>query len=435
MVIHMMSSASVAVIASSLSPILLCMIALAMLPVTSASSVEAAFPDIPFKSFSQFISQNFSSKISLSTALVILFSLTENPDLLNLHARQQYVKCQGEHRTQTSGWINSLARALKKKIDGHQNKPLKMKNVEKGISGEQEIAALSLRLDSLAKLLHLHPYDSNEKFEGKLQPISHKSIQPVYIICPNTMECQTLACNSRSLLQNTAIRDVPHVTLIKDAVIYEDVPVLTGQCTICKTKYSADHERAIENEQESRFSRLYLNSAKYLKVGQALWVDRSFSQGVLNGIYSFHASAAAYTEYWNNSFRRKQVVKFKEITRRQIWQAFIQESIRSIASISDIDLVLQDGLSIDEVTKEAFGILGANGVIRVAGEHSCSECTQEYKTTADIIPSSEAATSTIGIDENIEDIMASDDEQMQVDKAFVKLVVLDGIVTGPSVGD
>jgi hypothetical protein len=68
------------------------MMALAMLPVTSASSVGAPFPDIPFKSFSQFISQNFSSKISLSTVLVIMFSLTENPDLLNLHARQQYIR-------------------------------------------------------------------------------------------------------------------------------------------------------------------------------------------------------------------------------------------------------------------------------------------------------------------------------------------------------
>jgi hypothetical protein len=210
-------------------------------------------------------------------------------------------------------------------------------------------------------------------------------------------------------------------------MIYEDVPVLTGQCPICKTKYLTDHERAIENKEESKFSRLYLNSAKYLKVGQALWVDQSFSKGVLNGIYSFHASATAYTEYWNNSFRRKQVVKFKEITRRQIWQAFVQESIRSIASISDIDLVLQDGLSIDEVTKEAFGVLGVNGVIRVAGEYSCSECTQEYKTTADVIFSSDA-TPTVGT-------VASDDEQMQVDKAFVQMVVLDGIVMGPLVCD
>ena len=106
-------------------------------------------------------------------------------------------------------------------------------------------------------------------------------------------------------------------------------------------------------------------------------MDQSFSQAVWNGLYSFHASAAMYTKYWNNSFQRNQMVQSKQVTWRQIWQAFVQESIRSIASMSDIDLVLQDGLSIEEVTKEAFDVLGANGVIRVAGEHSCSECTQE----------------------------------------------------------
>jgi len=64
--------------------------------------------------------------------------------------------------------------------------------------------------------------------------------------------------------------------------------------------------------------------------------------------------------------------------------------------------------------------LGANGVIRVAGEHSCSECTQEYKATADIISSSSVAS-------------ANNDEDMQVDDTSVQMVVLDGIVTGPSV--
>jgi hypothetical protein len=45
---------------------------------------ENPFPDIAFKDFSQFIGQHFISKISLFTVLVILFSLTENPELLNL---------------------------------------------------------------------------------------------------------------------------------------------------------------------------------------------------------------------------------------------------------------------------------------------------------------------------------------------------------------
>ena len=55
------------------------MIMLALIPVTYAMPAgESPFPDITFKEFSQFIGQHFSSKISLSTVLVIMFSLTEN---------------------------------------------------------------------------------------------------------------------------------------------------------------------------------------------------------------------------------------------------------------------------------------------------------------------------------------------------------------------
>jgi hypothetical protein len=421
------------------------MMGFSMLPGAYASQPENPFPDIPFKVFSQFITQNFSSKISLSTAMVILFSLTENPDLLNLHARQQYVKCQGENPTQASGWIKGLARALKRQVDENQKRPLKMKNVEKGLNEEQEITALSVKLDSLAKVLKLHPYDSNGHFLGQLQPISHKLIQPVHVICPISMECQNSQCKLRSLHQITPTRDIPDVTLIKNATLYENVPVLTGQCPTCKTKYSADHERAVEDKQQKKFCRLYLNSAKYLKVGQVLWVDRSFSQGVLNGIYSFHASASAYGEYWNNSFGNSQLVKLKNITRRHVWQAFVQESIRSIASLSEIDLELPDGLAIDELTEQAFAVLGANGIIRAAAEHQCSECAHEYKATADVIANSDHS-ETVGVDGNSGEPYnpsqqgqsssssgdASDDD-MEVDKAFVRLMVVDGLVTGPSV--
>jgi hypothetical protein len=188
---------------------------------------------------------------------------------------------------------------------------------------------------------------------------------------------------------------------------------------------------------------LYLNSAKYLKVGQALWVDQLFSHGVLNGIYSFHASAAAYGEYYNNNFANHQPVKFKKITCRQVWQAFVQESIRTTASLSEIDLELPDGLAIDDVTNEAFAHLGANGIIRVAGGHQCSECTHEYKATADVIPNSNTA-ATVGVDddENMPPLPSQQEqssggdnnsEDMEVDKAFVKLAVVDGLVTGPSV--
>jgi hypothetical protein len=212
-----------------------------------------------------------------------------------------------------------------------------------------------------------------------------------------------------------------------------------------------DHERALVIGERNRWNKTYVNSAKYLKVGRNLWVDHIFSKAVLNGMYSFHASAAAYAEFWSNSFSHGS----HPITRRQIWHAFVQESVRYVSETSEINLELQDGLAIDEVAKEAFNVLGENGIIRVADGHQCSECTQPYKSTADVITGEDPA-ALVGVDEQREvpvlvgegaDLAVQDatrarmnalhpqpaNDDMDVDHGSVTMVILDGIVMGPSV--
>jgi hypothetical protein len=211
--------------------LLFLILALASLPVALAAPVvKAAFPTITFKAFSDFIIQQFSSNIPLSTVLVILFSLTKNPDLLSLHARQQYSRTAGENTVTTSDWIKALAQALKKDISQNQRKPLKMKGINKDATEEEQITAFGVKLDTLSHILGLYSYDQQQYLKSKVKPISHKSIHPVHIICPLSMECKTANYHSQALHQITPICDIPHVTLIKNSVIYEDVLVLTGQC-------------------------------------------------------------------------------------------------------------------------------------------------------------------------------------------------------------
>jgi hypothetical protein len=88
------------------------MVILLYLPIVAASSEQQSFPDITFKVFNDFVSQHFSSRVSLATVLLVLFSLTENPDLLNLHSCQKMPLLHGENKQSTSGWIKALARAL-----------------------------------------------------------------------------------------------------------------------------------------------------------------------------------------------------------------------------------------------------------------------------------------------------------------------------------
>jgi len=141
-------------------PIGILVLGLALLPTVMASPIiKAPFPTLTFKVFSNFITQHFSSTIPLSTVLVILFSLTENPDLLSLHARQQYIKTPGENTVTASGWIKALARALKKDIGWNQKKPLKMKGIIKDVTKDEQITAFSIKLDALSQILGLYSCD------------------------------------------------------------------------------------------------------------------------------------------------------------------------------------------------------------------------------------------------------------------------------------
>ena len=128
-------------------------------------------------------------------------------------------------------------------------------------------------------------------------------------------------------------------------------------------------------------------------------------------MYNFHASASAYAEYWNDTFGTEQI----SVTCWQIWQAFVQQSVHTIAQECEIDAEFDDGPNIKEVTTQAYSLLGENGIIRAADQHACADCTQEYKKTSDVVFDDPAAVVGIDItDDNIPE-MASNHEEVQVD--------------------
>ena len=159
-------------------------------------------------------------------------------------------------------------------------------------------------------------------------------------------------------------------------------------------------------------------------------------------MHIFHASASAYKDFWNNSFGKTQPYTSFHLSHCQIWQVFVQESICTVVSIANMELAVQDNLAIDEVTKEAFSILGENGVIRAADQHACSECTHDYIKTSSGSTITSHSGAVVGVDENAEQSFSQDaesdsssestsDNDMDVEKAPVKMVVVDGICIGP----
>ena len=107
-----------------------------------------------------------------------------------------------------------------------------------------------------------------------------------------------------------------------------------------------------------------------------------------------------------------------------------------------------DNPSIDDLTHDAFAILGEGGAMRLSDKHTCSECTQERKAVADFLPAVNDAAAVLGVDENQavpqldaaanEELqnLAESDDPMDVDMgnqpAMVNMVVIDGIVMGPT---
>jgi hypothetical protein len=140
--------------------------------------------------------------------LVVLFTTTSNPDLLNLHARQQNPMA-GEVNQTISGWMKALARALEEKLSEDTNRLFQKSEKRSSLNSNQVHNEIGIKLDILSKLLGLYPYDGHGQRGQKLKSVSEKDIEPAYVICPASVECKTVSCNRRSLHLDTRDRDVP----------------------------------------------------------------------------------------------------------------------------------------------------------------------------------------------------------------------------------
>src|SRR5580704_14764202 len=137
-----------------------------------------------------------------------------------------------EHATVSSAWMRALCSQLKTHLPPKKFSKLFRENEFNEQSWENDLCR---KLDDFAEHLGLTPYQ-NGIFNKKSLPISQKSIQPEYVICPLEMECANNNCRGQHLTKTNRGRDMPIVTLIKGSSILK---VLTGECDNCQTIYSA----------------------------------------------------------------------------------------------------------------------------------------------------------------------------------------------------
>jgi hypothetical protein len=226
-----------------------------LIPHVLASPQSAPFPDIGFQEFSDFIINNFGNKISLPTVIMMLLSMTNNPELLSLHFKQN-------PGSKATSWIKCLARAIIEQLGDNNADTLfseyELSMFKNATARESNVSSLAVKLGEFSHLLGFYPFNNKQKFTGTLQRISHSSIQPALLICPNSSVCLTAGCGRYFLKQNTQTRHIPRVTLIKGTEVFKNVQLLSGYCNICETIYYADHERTASTV-NTEAMQLYLN--------------------------------------------------------------------------------------------------------------------------------------------------------------------------------
>ncbi|KAF9492985.1 hypothetical protein BDN71DRAFT_1508964 [Pleurotus eryngii] len=238
-------------------------------------------------------------------------TLVNNTDLLNLHGQQQ-----ASFRQESTSWMAALVCAVKAKLSGNDFASLfNCDNTQALQTPQQCITMAGKKLSRFSLSLSLASHTSIGVLKHKLRPIFTTSVQPIILITPMVMACPTLTCNKHSLTQELREQDTSQVTLLQGGQCFKNVLVLAGRCSICRTLYWADHERFTQDNGDDVC--LYLNDAKYLKVGKSVWVDRLVFRAIVNANYSFHASAAAITKFWHFSFVQPSGVTFK-LSRRQV---------------------------------------------------------------------------------------------------------------------
>jgi hypothetical protein len=227
------------VILSSISVSLVSLLGFLYIPGVSAT-IPGTFPDIPFSVFAQFIEDNFSHRITLTTVLVLLFSLTQNTELLNLHARQQNPQYTGERRQPITGWMKAFVWCMQAHLGTKTTHLFKSSDQS---SGQDQSSLIAHKIDQMAKCLGLYPYNEYGEKHAWLTPISHTHLTAgVRFLCPTSVECMTASCQPRALLQVTRERDVPKIRLIEGSQSHSQAYVLTGWCPTCEVcKHTASY--------------------------------------------------------------------------------------------------------------------------------------------------------------------------------------------------
>jgi hypothetical protein len=413
-----------------------------------AAPPSASFPDIKFRHFADFVDRYLHANVSLSVALAFLFTVIRNPQLLSLHQRSQITP--NRRDIKSNRWLKAMAQQMVAVWDRDDQPLLRTYSSNKT---ETTITAI----EALLRALYLEQDDNGNYLE-----IDETACDNLLFLTPNRTSCRNPICRTGGqvppvLRRGSRNRDIPLVTVIKGTKVHKNALILAAECPACDALYYPDHSSHLLPGSTER-ERYYVKTAPFIKAGTNLWVDPVFCDSVLNAHYSY-SSTASFVEHWNNSYGAgSQTGSTFKLTRRHVFEAFTQYSIRQIAHQFDDAFKTTDKVDIKNLVilanqhlvrrhdpQPTGQVMMYGGRVPIGFEHQCEECVHPYiNPPATPIPFTDPA-ATMSRDvhgsrppqlaENAQDIDVdldpADRAHRPATNQTFRMHVIDGIVMGP----
>lgn len=154
--------------------------------------------------------------------MLVFFSIISNPELLNLHARQQN-SSGNERKITISTWMKVLGKRLQDRMDDRFEAELFHDAEYKPTTALKTMAS---KLDKFVDFLGLSPYRRGQ-LKGKIHQVSQTPIHPIRFICPPNMSCTSHGCQHHRISLANRFDEIPIVTLIEGFTMIKKVYLVT----------------------------------------------------------------------------------------------------------------------------------------------------------------------------------------------------------------
>ncbi|KAJ6484160.1 hypothetical protein C8R45DRAFT_1214970 [Mycena sanguinolenta] len=312
----------------------------------------------------------FPAELSLHKAFYVFGVIISLYPLLRLHLNQQ----RQPHHPSRTAWAKSIFGFLKAAFElEDQYPPIWATGLDRGEEYAQYICD---ELGPLYTILGLNPHNLDAPTPESL------FLRPRVILCSSRLSCMFCPPGDLNIVPTLRRRVEPqHVWVLDASMNWVEADLVIAHCASCRADYFPDRI-TYKDANGGRCQRLEL-SPEYLRVSKhGIWVHKQIAQSQENAVHRFHAAWANFAEWVNDSTHSA-----RKFTYRQSQRLFVEHFARRLLLFHNKpDFSCEAHPSTRLLAEAVRATIGVNGgVLEMAMDHGCIDCTHLKRYRADLI--------------------------------------------------